>query len=72
MQSGINLFADQSPPPITLPALALDIPQFLLSLKKLSLYALIIISEEDFDALYGSIPPSVSSSLYRVSLPTFS
>ena len=54
--SGINLFADQSPPPITLPALALDTPHFLLSLKKLSLYALIIISEEDFDEVVKESP----------------
>ena len=51
MPSGINLLADQSPPPITFPALALEMPHFLLSLKKLSRYALIINSDEDLDAL---------------------
>ena len=51
MQSGISLFADQSPPPITFPALALEIPQFFFPLKKLSLYALIINSADAFDAL---------------------
>ena len=35
IESGINLFSDQSPPPITFPALALARPHFFL-LKKLS------------------------------------
>ena len=35
MQSGISLLLDQSPPPITFPALTLEMPQFLLDAKKL-------------------------------------
>ena len=49
--SGINLFGDQSPPPITLPALALAIPHLDLLLKKLLKYELIIISAQAFDPL---------------------
>ena len=51
MASGINLFGDQSPPPITFPALPEDKPGNLFFVKKLSLYALTINSVDDFDAL---------------------
>ena len=64
MQSGIRRLPDQSPPPMTFPALAVDIPTTsLLFLKKLSLYALVIISVDALDALYGSTPPNKSVSL---------
>ena len=63
MQSGINLSLDQSPPPITFPALATPIFIFAFLLKKDSQYDLITSSALPLDALYGSSPPKISSSL---------
>ena len=65
MQSGINLSSDQSPPPITFPALVEQILTGESSLEKKDLkYELIAISAAAFEELYGSIPPNLSVSLY--------
>ena len=51
IQSGMILFFDQSPPPITFPALAVAIPIFFLLLKKECKYDWNAISTDAFDAL---------------------
>ena len=51
MQSGINLFLDQSPPPITFPALAVARRIFLFFVKKDLRNELNAISAAAFDAL---------------------
>ena len=66
MQSGTNLFSAQSPPPITFPALTeailiFDIETFE---KKDLKYEIKAISADPFEALYGSLPPKRSDSLY--------
>ena len=64
IQSGIKRFLDQSPPPMTLPALTEQILiLFSFFLKKELMYEWIKISHEALEALYGTYPPNVSVSL---------
>ena len=74
IQSGTILSFAQSPPPITLPALT---EQTLIFdgewlEKNDSKYDLKTNSAEPFEALYGSLPPSLSDSLYPHSHSLFS
>ena len=72
IQSGISLPSDQSPPPITLPALAIDkaMLEFSFEINDLK-YELSNISVAPLDALYGSSPPIVSFSRYPLSVSMF-